>query len=173
VSQFIRGNGNFENWDMIQIQVYPCNTKRELLAQERLWIEQLKSTLNVNKPLRTKEDLRVLSQNHRASHKIEMSVYNKKREQSEKRVEYRAQYRAAHKDKIIASGKSYYQQNKEQFLARNRKNRKLKKIRQEIIEMIEIHNQFKKDDTRMKEEFIEVCAKIDHALEYQYPVSSS
>tara|TARA_R110001592_G_C12875387_1_gene724171 strand:- start:43 stop:615 length:573 start_codon:yes stop_codon:yes gene_type:complete len=56
VYKFIRENGGFENWDMILIQYYSCNGKRQLEAKEREYIEILKSTLNTNIPTRTKKE---------------------------------------------------------------------------------------------------------------------
>ena len=53
VYQFIRDNGGWQNWNMIQIEPYPCNTKRELELRERHWFEQLEANLNGNIPSRT------------------------------------------------------------------------------------------------------------------------
>jgi len=58
VYQFIRENGNWENWSMVLIQKYPCNDKLELRKRERYWIETLKSTLNCNIPTRTSKEWR-------------------------------------------------------------------------------------------------------------------
>ena len=45
VYEFIRNNGGFENWSMIQIEEHNCKTKRDAEAIEHYWIE----TLNTNK----------------------------------------------------------------------------------------------------------------------------
>jgi hypothetical protein len=58
VYTFIRDNGGFENWDMIQIEQCSCVDKRELHTYERHWIEQLKPTLNCQLPLRNKQEYR-------------------------------------------------------------------------------------------------------------------
>ena len=54
--QFIRENGNFENWDMIQIEEFEFHTRHELNARERYHIEQLQATLNSYIPTRTKTE---------------------------------------------------------------------------------------------------------------------
>ena len=60
VYQFIRDNGGFDNWDMIEIERYDAKDKLDLSKRERYWIEELKPTLNtVKKPYRTKEEERV------------------------------------------------------------------------------------------------------------------
>ena len=46
-------NGGFENWNMILVENYPCETNLELLARERYHVEQLNATLNQRKPGRT------------------------------------------------------------------------------------------------------------------------
>ncbi len=43
---FIRANGGWKNWDMIEISKIRCNDSNEAKAQERKLIEELKPTLN-------------------------------------------------------------------------------------------------------------------------------
>ncbi len=56
IYQFIRENGNWENWDMIEIEKYPCNDANEARARERYWYEILNSKLNSVKPLLTMDE---------------------------------------------------------------------------------------------------------------------
>ena len=59
VYKFIRENGgNWENWDMVLVEYFPCETKLELEKKEREIIEQLKPTLNKNIPTRTDKEYR-------------------------------------------------------------------------------------------------------------------
>ena len=46
VYQFIRYNGNFENWDIIQLEQVEFNTNFEVRARERHYIESLNASLN-------------------------------------------------------------------------------------------------------------------------------
>tara|TARA_B110001450_G_scaffold252697_1_gene274906 strand:- start:240 stop:773 length:534 start_codon:yes stop_codon:yes gene_type:complete len=46
VYKFIRDHGGWDNWDMIELIKYPCNTKRELALKEREYLEMLGGTLN-------------------------------------------------------------------------------------------------------------------------------
>ena len=50
VYQFIRQNGGWNNWNMIQIQEHKLENKREAESTEHYWIEKLSATLNSNKP---------------------------------------------------------------------------------------------------------------------------
>tara|TARA_R110002074_G_scaffold368394_1_gene542865 strand:- start:1 stop:432 length:432 start_codon:yes stop_codon:yes gene_type:complete len=54
--QFIRNNGDWENWDMIQIKEVSVNSKLELDAEERKVIEELKPILNRQIPSRTLQE---------------------------------------------------------------------------------------------------------------------
>lgn len=56
--QFIRVNGNFDNWDMILVKNYSCNNKLELLAEERRCMEQDNNRLNKELPTRTPKEWR-------------------------------------------------------------------------------------------------------------------
>lgn len=53
VYQFIRDNGGWTEWTMIQLEAFPCETKKELQNRERYWIEQLKPVLNIEIPTKT------------------------------------------------------------------------------------------------------------------------
>ena len=55
--QFIRDNGNWENWDMVMIKKYTkCESKLQCLKKERKYIEKLNATLNTIRPMITKEE---------------------------------------------------------------------------------------------------------------------
>lgn len=69
VYQCIRANGGFQNWDMIRIEPYPCNSKIELHMRERHWIEERQPTLNKNIPTRTEEEIRQYKKQYREEHK--------------------------------------------------------------------------------------------------------
>jgi hypothetical protein len=55
VYKFIRDNGNWENWSMVEIEKYPCKDNNEKFARERYWIETLKSSLNTIIPTRNRK----------------------------------------------------------------------------------------------------------------------
>ena len=57
--QFIRDNGGFENWDMIMIEEYSCNSKNELEKRERYWCDELKPILNSIRPQVTIEENKI------------------------------------------------------------------------------------------------------------------
>ena len=87
VYQFIRENGGWDNWQMLQICEYPCQNKHELLLKEREYIELLQCDLNKNIPTRTKDEF----------------------------LEKRKEYHNVNKDKIGEYTKEYYEKNKDKI----------------------------------------------------------
>ena len=102
VYQFIRSHGYWGNFQMLQIEEYPCNNKREAELREEHWRKELTASLNGNRPFITEEERLALDKER---HKI------KYHENKEPKLKYQ---------------KLYYQKNKERILERVR-NYKLKK----------------------------------------------
>jgi hypothetical protein len=48
----IRGNGGWENWDMVIIEKCCCNNRKEAGIREKYWYETLNADLNKNYPSR-------------------------------------------------------------------------------------------------------------------------
>jgi len=100
VYQFIRENGNWENWNMVQIEKFSCENRLQACAKERYWIETLKAKLNSNIPNRTKRE-----------YNIQYYETNK-----DKLLEYGIQYRETNKEQINERHKQYYETNKDKRL---------------------------------------------------------
>jgi len=107
VYQFIRENGRWDEWQMVPIEVYPCNNINELEIRERYHIELLKSKLNKVIPTRTKKE------HYEANKEILAGKQKKKYE--------------ANKEKIAEKAKDYYEANKDQILENKKKYRKANK----------------------------------------------
>ena len=108
VYKYIRENGGWDNWSMIQIKEHNCKNKREAESTEQYWIEQLGATLNTNKPYSMcKED-----------------------EKTYKKIWYEEK-----KDYILDKAKQNYEENKEQKEYREKNKEKLseqKKVYREL-----------------------------------------
>jgi len=103
----IRENGGFENWDMILIEFYSCNNKKELEAKERKYIEELKPTLNFTIPTRTKEEW----YQHNKYTIIERQKHYYENNKDKKK-QYHKEYQLNHKEKLDKYKKEYYDTNK-------------------------------------------------------------
>jgi len=111
VYQYIRNNGGWDNWDMIMIEQFSCEDKRQLEKRERFWLETLGATLNKQMPTRTKRE-------------YEKQYREKNKEKiSEKSIEYREK----NKEKISEKNKEYFQKNKEKISEKNKEYREKNK----------------------------------------------
>ena len=109
VYKFIREHGNWDNWDIIQVEAYNAENKRDLESRERHWIEDLKSTLNRKIPTQTSLEY---YQNNREKFAIKSAIYQKNnREKISKKA---AEYRENNKALITVKKANRYQKNKEQ-----------------------------------------------------------
>lgn len=122
VYEFIRENGGFENWNMIQIEEYPCNSKREAEAREEVLRKELKTTLNTRRPLRTEEEELEYRNKYYENNKDKILKQSKDYyvENIEKKKEYKKQYRGDNKEKIKEQQKEYYEKNKDIINAKKR-----------------------------------------------------
>ena len=123
----IRENGGWNNWEMIEIEKFPCQDQNEAIARERHWYELNNSTLNTSKPNRTKaeyrtdniEQMRLKDKTYRDANKDIIKTKHKI-------------YYDANKEFILQQVKEHYIANKEQYLT----NKKLyyEKKKEEIAE---------------------------------------
>ena len=109
VYNFIRENGNWDNWDMIQVEAYKAENKRDLESRERRWIETLKSTLNSYIPTRT-------SAEHYQNNKEK--IYEIYQNNKEVILEKRYEFYENNKEVILERVAEYYENNKEVILER-------------------------------------------------------
>lgn len=118
VYSFMRANGGWENWDMIEIEKYPCNDLNEALKRERHWIETLKATLNIVKPLRSIQDYRKDNAEKLKEHKKQYDIEHAKQIQS-----YNKKHWKENCDELKAKYKEYYKKNADQIKAQKKKYR--------------------------------------------------
>ena len=113
--QFIRNNGNFENWDMIEIEKYKATDKRELEKRERYWIDTLKPSLNIQIPTQTIKEWYEINKDKIKEKAKEYYEINKDKikEYRENNKDKRKEYYQENKDKIKEKTKKYKEKNKE------------------------------------------------------------
>jgi hypothetical protein len=74
---YIRQNGGWENWEMIEIEKYACCDLNEARARERYWYEQLNSKLNTRLPMREIEEKHEYNKHYLNDHKDELKEKRK------------------------------------------------------------------------------------------------
>ena len=118
VYQFIRNNGGWDNWSMIQIQEHNLKNKREAESTEHYWIEQLCAKLNTNKPYaKCKEEPKIYKENwyeEKKDYILEKAKQNYE-DNKEDKLEYQKQYAEEHKEYITEKQKEYSEKNKEKL----------------------------------------------------------
>ena len=152
--RYLNGNYGFttsfeilknENYEIILVENFPCNSKDQLHARERFYIE---SNECVNKiiPTRTKKEYREQNKEEIAKYQKQYREQNKEeipekmkqyreqnkelikeinkqyREQNQETIaEYQKQYREENKDKFSEKNKQYYEANKKTILEKAKK----------------------------------------------------
>jgi hypothetical protein len=108
VYKFIRENGGWENFEMLEIIKYPCETKRELESKEREYIELLGGTLNGHIPTQTPKEWYETNKTEILEKQQQYNIKNK-----EKISENCKEYYQAHKQTIIDRSKEWKANNRE------------------------------------------------------------
>lgn len=108
--QFIRDNGNWNNFDMIEIEKYPCNDGNEAGSRERYWYEELNATLNKCIPCRNMKQY--YQDNKDKIIDNQKGYYQNNRE---KIIDQKKEYYENNKDKFKNYQKDYYKDNKENY----------------------------------------------------------
>jgi len=125
VYKFIRDNDGWDEWVMIAIEEYPCDSKKKLETRERYHIDLLRPTLNKNIPTRTykewcennKEKGKEYSKKYREGNKEKISKHKKEYYKDNKEIlnEKKKEYYENNKEKLLEKQKEYYQNNKEKL----------------------------------------------------------
>jgi hypothetical protein len=102
IYQTIRANGGWDNWRMVEIEVFPCNSSVESRIREEFWRNELEAKLNMVKAY-VSEEKDEYNKKYRQEHKEEIS---KKRQK----------YHQKNEKEINEKSKKYYQKNKEEVL---------------------------------------------------------
>jgi hypothetical protein len=123
---FMREHGGWENFVMLQMEEFPCETKREAELREEFWRKELNATLNAYQAFTTPEEKRIQMKKRVANFNNRNPTYTK---------EYNKSYYEANKDKIKLYIKAYTEANKEKitlYKKEYRLRKKLEKLNKEI-----------------------------------------
>jgi hypothetical protein len=126
VYQTICENGGFHNWQVIEVEKFPCNDFNESLKRERHWMEQFGNTLNMRIPSRSqkeykevsKEKIKVYKQQYRKDNieKIKESAKIYQETHKDKLKECKQQYRKDNIQKLKIQRAEFYQKSKDNLL---------------------------------------------------------
>ena len=122
VYQTIRENGGWNNWSMIQICQYPCNTIHEAILEERRHYELLNASLNMDYPGRTQKEYR---KDNKEQILEKSKIYFEKHK--EQKLEYNKKYYDEKQNTVLEHKKEYYQKNRTILLEKAKTYRNKKK----------------------------------------------
>ena len=118
--EFIRQNGGWHEWEMVEIEKFIGKTKLEARIREQELIDEYSANLNSLKAYISEEDRNSLkkqiTQKYREENKQYLKEQTKKYKEEHKEVisEQMKKYRAEHKEQIYQKTKEYREKNKEQ-----------------------------------------------------------
>jgi len=96
--QSIRDNGGWYEWNMIEIEKYPCNDKREAETKEEYWRTHFNAVLNSKACCSWTNNKTEYHKMYRETNKEKLTEKDKK-------------YRDNNKEKIVKQVKQYYEEN--------------------------------------------------------------
>ncbi len=102
---FIRAHGCWDNWDLIVVEAFPCETNEQQRTRERFWFETLGATLNTNTPIVTPEE-----------EKIKNRKYNKRENVQANQL----QWRLDNRQEICEKSRARYAEHQEEERERSR-----------------------------------------------------
>jgi hypothetical protein len=74
---FINNNGGWDNFEYKLLFETPYITKEEAHVLEKQYIQNYKCTLNINKPVRTKEEIKEYTKEYQQRNKDKLRLYMK------------------------------------------------------------------------------------------------
>jgi hypothetical protein len=108
--QYIRKNGGWDNWTLVQIEQCNCKNVNEAKSRERYFIELLKPSLNCDIPNRTQKEYLIDNKEEIAE---KQKIYRESNK--EKIAEKNKIYRESNKEKLAEKDKIKYEKNKEKI----------------------------------------------------------
>lgn len=155
VYQFMREHGNWNNWDMVEVEKYLATDKLDAHKRERYWIETLGAKLNKAIPTRTDKEY------YEANKEQIKEYYEQNKEQILKK---NSLYREQNKESYVESQKKHYEKNRDYFL--EYKKNWYEQNKEQIVE----ENKLKYDQNKDK---INAQRRLRRALKKEQSIESS
>jgi len=117
--KYIRANGGWINFIMLEIEKYPCNGKRQLTKREDDVMCEYKIRLNTNRACRSQKEYQ---KEYYENHKEEIIEQSKKYYENHKEeiTEQKKEYYENHKEEYREQNKKYYENHKEEIAEKNK-----------------------------------------------------
>ena len=113
VYQMIRENGGWEAFNMIEVEKYSCNDKREASRRENEVMKELKTNMNTIKSYCSREETLERRRQYFENNKESYKEYREKNKEMYK--DLRKKYYEKNKSQLLEQQKESYINNKEKF----------------------------------------------------------
>ena len=137
VYEFIRENGGWDNWDMVEIEKRCCKDSLEAKSIERDLLEKLNAMLNRKKPVRRQEEdaeeIKLLqnksSAKYRQNHKEQIQDYLRQyhNEHKEGYKDRQKQWKEEKRERVREYWRSYRERNRDEINRKRRERRQQQK----------------------------------------------
>ena len=124
IHRYIRTNGGWDNWDMIEVAKVEATDKRDLERVKRTYIESLGATLNCSVPTKSAKERYI--QNKAEKLEYQKTMYEKNKPL---KLAYQKKYYEQHRQDKLDYQKQYHESHKEHRRAYNKKYRAANKHR--------------------------------------------
>ena len=118
----INDYGGWDNWEMVYIEDFPCENKRQAVKRERELYEELKANLNSIRPYITREE-EALEKKAR-----DKKYYEENKEQLNKRIRDKYRNDKIFREKVVARSNNHKEKHRKRINERRRELRLLRKI---------------------------------------------
>ena len=117
VYQMIRENGGWEAFNMIEVEKYSCNDKREASRRENEVMKELKTNMNTIKSYCSREETLERGRQYFENNKESYKEYQEKNKEMYKEMykDLRKKYYEKNKSQLLEQQKESYINNKEKF----------------------------------------------------------
>ncbi len=174
VYEYIRANGGWSNWQMVQIECRSCVDGLEARRIEREHMEKLKASLNRMKSYQTPEESKSYHTIHYRENKETINEKHRKHyeQNKEKTTKKHKEYYEQNKEKLAERAKEYREQNKEQLSEKSKE--RYQRCRQAKCEKFgcvcggsyTYQNRHKHFRTTIHQSYLDACSMTDDGREY-------
>jgi len=113
IYEFIRNNGDWNNFVMILVEEFSCENKRQLDQREQYWKEIYQDNIGINRSFISSEQKIELNKQYYKENKEE--IKQQKRDEYANDKSYKQKYYEEHKKEILLKAKEKYANKKEKL----------------------------------------------------------
>jgi hypothetical protein len=115
IYQTIKENGGWNNWQLVQVEKYPCEDSEQAKMRERYWFEILQNEVRTEDE--AKEQKKFNRKQYYLEHATQKKAYQRQYEakNADKIKAYRKQYKKDHIEENKAYWKQYYLEHAEKL----------------------------------------------------------